>query len=324
MEQGKKYYDVLGVSKDATQEEITKAYRKLALKHHPDRGGDAEEFKKINEANEILSDPVKRRNYDNPPLFGVHDFNDFGFNDFGNDFNGFNFNDFFARFYKECDICKQQKLDFHLLVTPCCGKNFRACHDCLRNKRHVQCEHCPKSFAVKRDRWGNSSAEIERDIMFPNAYMGIAALGGGALFAFCKAAWAKYSLCKELDAIEHYAQKLIEERCVYCCEAYELSPFIYDQFNVPELIKKLTYYTPEALELENAITRFDEIIGAKKPSQQAIDAHFESLSVLINDYKNRIGSPAKNLLGAGIALGGIIFLLSNSCALNKNATQSVF
>ena len=59
MEQGKKYYDVLGVSKDATREEITKAYRKLALKHHPDRGGDAEEFKKINEANEILSDPVK-------------------------------------------------------------------------------------------------------------------------------------------------------------------------------------------------------------------------------------------------------------------------
>lgn len=63
----KNYYDVLGVPKDADQKDIKKAYRKLAMKFHPDKNPspDGEEkFKKINEANECLSDPVRRRNYD--------------------------------------------------------------------------------------------------------------------------------------------------------------------------------------------------------------------------------------------------------------------
>ena len=58
------YYETLGVSKDATAKELRKAYLKLSLKHHPDKGGDVEEFKKITEAHEVLSDPVKRKNYD--------------------------------------------------------------------------------------------------------------------------------------------------------------------------------------------------------------------------------------------------------------------
>jgi len=58
------YYDILGVSKSASSDEIKKAYRKKALEHHPDRGGDQAEFKKINEAYQILSDPQKRTQYD--------------------------------------------------------------------------------------------------------------------------------------------------------------------------------------------------------------------------------------------------------------------
>lgn len=64
----KDYYNVLGVSKNATADEIRRAYRKLALRHHPDKTkGDKaanEKFMEINEANQVLSDPEKRKKYD--------------------------------------------------------------------------------------------------------------------------------------------------------------------------------------------------------------------------------------------------------------------
>jgi molecular chaperone DnaJ len=59
------YYDLLGVSKGATDDEIKKAYRKLAHKHHPDKaGGDEAKFKEINQAYQVLSDKSKRQQYD--------------------------------------------------------------------------------------------------------------------------------------------------------------------------------------------------------------------------------------------------------------------
>jgi DnaJ family protein A protein 2 len=64
------YYNILGVSKNASDDEIKRAYKKLALKTHPDKnGGDDTEFKKINLAYETLSDPNKRNAYDNPNPF---------------------------------------------------------------------------------------------------------------------------------------------------------------------------------------------------------------------------------------------------------------
>lgn len=61
------YYSTLGVAKNASQDDIKKAYRKLAKDHHPDRtGGDDTRFKQINEAYDTLKDPTKRADYDNP------------------------------------------------------------------------------------------------------------------------------------------------------------------------------------------------------------------------------------------------------------------
>ena len=58
------YYEVLGVKKDASADEIKKAFRRSAVEHHPDRGGDEAKFKELNEAYEVLKDGEKRKRYD--------------------------------------------------------------------------------------------------------------------------------------------------------------------------------------------------------------------------------------------------------------------
>jgi len=59
----KNYYEILEVNKNATPEEIKRAYRKLALQHHPDKGGSKEKFQELGNAYEVLSDPNRRAQY---------------------------------------------------------------------------------------------------------------------------------------------------------------------------------------------------------------------------------------------------------------------
>ena len=60
------YYSILGVPKTASEKEIRSAYKKKSMQHHPDRGGNEEQFKRVNEAYQTLKDPAKRQQYDNP------------------------------------------------------------------------------------------------------------------------------------------------------------------------------------------------------------------------------------------------------------------
>ncbi|MBI5286431.1 MAG: J domain-containing protein [Deltaproteobacteria bacterium] len=105
----KDYYKILGVKRDATEEEIKKAYRKLALKYHPDRNPGSKEaeekFKEINEAYAVLSNREKRQQYD---MFGSDEFHQrfsredifrgFDIGDMLKDF-GFSTNDIFSRVF---------------------------------------------------------------------------------------------------------------------------------------------------------------------------------------------------------------------------------
>ena len=82
------YYEILGVPKTASEDEIKKAFRKLAIKYHPDKqGGDEAKFKEINEAYEVLKDKQKRQRYDQFGHAGVGGATGGGFS--GNPFEGF-------------------------------------------------------------------------------------------------------------------------------------------------------------------------------------------------------------------------------------------
>jgi molecular chaperone DnaJ len=104
------YYEVLGVGKSASPDEIKKAFRRAAVAHHPDRGGDEEKFKEVNEAYEVLKDPSKRQRYDQFGHAGVgssaaSDGNPFGgfsgagAQDFNFDFGDLGLGDIFGSFF---------------------------------------------------------------------------------------------------------------------------------------------------------------------------------------------------------------------------------
>jgi DnaJ-class molecular chaperone len=96
------YYDILGIKKSASQDEIRTAYKKMSMKHHPDRGGDESTFKEVNQAYQTLSDPERKQMYDqygtdDPQKMGGMGGNPFGNSPFG--FSGGGFDDMFSSMF---------------------------------------------------------------------------------------------------------------------------------------------------------------------------------------------------------------------------------
>lgn len=137
------YYQVLGVDRDATDEELKKAFRKLAFKYHPDhnRDGEAEEkFKEVSEAYEVLSDADKRSAYDR--------FGHSGAEYFGRGFEGFNFGgvgDIFDAFFGGATTTRptpQRGTDLHYKITITFEEAIFGCKKELTVTRTENCSQC--------------------------------------------------------------------------------------------------------------------------------------------------------------------------------------
>jgi molecular chaperone DnaJ len=145
MQAKRDYYEVLGIDRNATDEEVKKAFRKLAFKHHPDHNhedGAADKFKEINEAYEVLSDPDKRSAYDRFGHGGAEGF-------FGRGFEGFNFGgfgDIFDAFFGGAATAARQApqrgADLHYGITITLEEAAFGCEKEINISRTENCSRC--------------------------------------------------------------------------------------------------------------------------------------------------------------------------------------
>lgn len=130
------YYEILGIPKSATADEIKKAYRLLSKKHHPDKdGGDEELFKDISEAYSVLSDKDKRAKYDSPSF--DRNFNGGGFG------QGFNVDDIFEQFFRgHRNMAQQKGADLRIKVSLTIHEIFNGTTRKIKYKKEKLCSVC--------------------------------------------------------------------------------------------------------------------------------------------------------------------------------------
>lgn len=143
------YYDLLGVRRNATLDEIKSAYRQLALKYHPDRNpGDKiaeNEFKKVSEAYQVLSDPEKRQIYDLYGHAGLNGFEVGGFGGFEDIFSSFGdiFEDFFGFSHRRGRAAQVQPgADLRHSVTLTLYEVLQGAEKEIEVERRVLCQQC--------------------------------------------------------------------------------------------------------------------------------------------------------------------------------------
>jgi len=139
------YYEVLGIDRNATDEDIKKAFRKLAFKYHPDHNhgdGATEKFKEINEAYEMLSDPDKRATYDRFGFSGAGELFGRGFEGF--DFGGFGdiFDTFFGGMPTATRQAPQRGSDLHYRLTITFEEASFGCEKEIGISRKENCTLC--------------------------------------------------------------------------------------------------------------------------------------------------------------------------------------
>jgi molecular chaperone DnaJ len=168
------YYTILGVSKKASKDEIKKAYRKLAHKHHPDKGGDEKMFKKISEAYHVLSDDKKREQYDmsgkSGPNMGGKSSSYGGFGGFSH--VDFDINDIFEDFFGFSRSRKKKNRrgeDIAIKVTTTLEKIFENEERTVKIEKLVNCTKCegrgyPQNVKTKKCTTCNGSGKIRTAI----------------------------------------------------------------------------------------------------------------------------------------------------------------
>jgi molecular chaperone DnaJ len=152
----KDYYQILGVPKGASPDEIKKAYRKLAIKYHPDKTGNDPEaekkFKEVSEAYDTLSDPNKKSKYDNPNPFdgrGGSPFEQFW--NGTNPFQSGDFSSFFSGQRKAQETLINKGRNINTIVALTLEEMMTGANKKIKLNRRVQCEPCRGTGAENAD-----------------------------------------------------------------------------------------------------------------------------------------------------------------------------